>query len=184
MRQAFAELGTVGRNSRSVRAAAVQGAEETNLQDWFVRLFRIEAIDGLEWQVAAVLRQDPLTPSRAEAREARAVGSIGPSHRRCGVLFHTMWEFHPSNSEEAIQRNLAFFSQWKPPDGFEFKGFWGFADGSGGVAIVETDSAATLAKATAPFTPWLQFSTTPILPIEEASAIAGEAAAARASFGG
>jgi hypothetical protein len=91
---------------------------------------------------------------------------------------------HPSNSEEAIQRNLAFFSQWKPPDGFEFKGFWGFADGSGGVSIVETDSAATIAKATAPFAPWLRFSTTPILPVEEASAIAGEAAAARASLGG
>ena len=62
------------------------------------------------------------------------------------MLFHTTWEFHTSNSEEAIQRNLAFFSQRKPPDGFEFKGFWGFADGSGGIAIVETDSAATLAK--------------------------------------
>jgi hypothetical protein len=59
-----------------------------------------------------------------------------------------------------------------------------YADGSGGVAIVETDSAATIAKATAPFTPWLRFSTTPILPVEEASAIAGEAAAARASFSG
>lgn len=100
------------------------------------------------------------------------------------MLFHTTWEFHTSNSEEAIQRNLAFFSQWKPPDGFEFKGFWGYADGSGGVAIVETDSAATIAKATAPFTPWLRFSTAPILPVEEASAIAGEAAAARASFSG
>jgi hypothetical protein len=100
------------------------------------------------------------------------------------VLFHTTWEFHAGNSEEAIRRNLAFFSQWKPPDGFEFKGFWGFADGSGGVAIVEAESAATIAKATAPFTPWLRFSTTPILPIEEASAIAGEAAAARASFSG
>jgi hypothetical protein len=99
------------------------------------------------------------------------------------VLFHTTWEFR-QNSEEAIQRNLAFFSQWKPPEGFEFKGFWGFADGSGGVAIVETDSAATLAKATSAFAPWLQFTTTPILPVEEASAIAGESAAARASFSG
>jgi uncharacterized protein DUF3303 len=101
------------------------------------------------------------------------------------VLFHATWEFNPSNSEEEeIQRNLAFFSQWKPPDGFDFKGFWAFADGSGGVPIVETDSAATIAKATAPFTAWLRFSTTPILPIEDASAIAAEAAAARASFGG
>jgi hypothetical protein len=99
------------------------------------------------------------------------------------MLFHSTWEF-TNNSEEAIQRNLAFFSQWKPPADFEFKGFWGFADGSGGVAIVETDSAAAFAKATAPFAPWLRFSTTPILPIEEAAAIAGEAAAARASFSG
>ena len=66
----------------------------------------------------------------------------------------------------------------------ELKRFWGYADGSGGVAIVETDSAATITRATAPFTPWLRFSTTPILPVEDASAIAGEAAAARASFGG
>ena len=99
------------------------------------------------------------------------------------MLFHLTWEFYP-NSEEAIQRNLAFFLQWKPPDGFEFQGFWGFADGSGGVAIVETDSAATIAKATAPFLPWLRFSTTPILPVEEAAAIAGEAVEARASFSG
>jgi len=97
------------------------------------------------------------------------------------VLFHTTWEF-TDTSEDAIQRNLAFFSQWKPPDGFEFKGFWGYADGSGGVAIVEADSAATIAKATAAFTPWLRFNTTPILPIEEAVTIAGEAAGARASF--
>ena len=99
------------------------------------------------------------------------------------MLFHSTWEF-TDNSEAEIQRSLAFFSQWKPPDGFEFKGFWGFADGSGGVAIIEADSAAALARATAPFAPWLRFSTTPILPIEEASAIAGEAAAARASFRG
>src|SRR6478609_3734442 len=99
------------------------------------------------------------------------------------MLFHTTWEFHLNNSEEAIQRNLAYFAQWKPPDGFEFKGFWGFADGSGGAAIVEVDSAATLARATAPFTPWLRFATTPILPIEESAAIAGEAVAVRDSVG-
>jgi Domain of unknown function (DUF3303) len=98
------------------------------------------------------------------------------------VLFHMTWGF-VDTSEEAIERSLAFFSQWKPPDGFEFQGFWGFADGSGGVAIVETDSASTFARAAIPFTPWLRFTTTPILPVEESAAIAGEAAAARASIG-
>jgi Protein of unknown function (DUF3303) len=97
------------------------------------------------------------------------------------VLFHTTWEFIDTG-EEAIERNLAFFSQWQPPAGFEFKGFWGYADGSGGVAIIEVDSAATIARATAPFTPWLRFTSTPILPIEESTAIAAEAVAARAAL--
>lgn len=96
------------------------------------------------------------------------------------MLFHVSWEF-VDVSEEGARRNLAVFSQWKPPDGFEFKGFWGFADGSGGAAIVETDSAATFARATAPFVPWLRFTTTPILPIEQSAAIAGEAVAFRDS---
>ncbi len=98
------------------------------------------------------------------------------------MLFHVAWEF-VDTSEEGIRRNLAFFSQWKPPEGFEFKGFWGFADGSGGVAIVETDSASVLARATAPFVPWLRFTTTPILPVEESAAIAGEAVSVRDSIG-
>jgi hypothetical protein len=98
------------------------------------------------------------------------------------VLFHVTWDF-VDTSEEAVRRNLAFFSQWNPPVGFEFQGFWGFADGSGGVAIVEVDSATTLARTTAPFTPWLRFTATPILPVEESAAIAGEAVAARDSVG-
>ena len=99
------------------------------------------------------------------------------------MLFHSTWEF-TDTSEAELQRSLAFFSQWTPPDGFEFKGFWNFADGSGGVAIIEADSATTLARATAPFQPWLRFSTTPILPVEEAAAIAGQAIAARAAISG
>jgi hypothetical protein len=46
------------------------------------------------------------------------------------------------------------------------------------LALIEADSAATLARTSAP---WLRFTTTPILPIEESSAIAGEAVAFRDS---
>jgi hypothetical protein len=94
------------------------------------------------------------------------------------VLFHVQWEF-TDDSEDGQRRSLAVFANWKPPAGAEFRGFYGFADGSGGVAIVEVDSLATLARTTAPFTAWLTFSTTPILPIEEAAAIAGEGIAFR-----
>jgi len=62
-----------------------------------------------------------------------------------------------------------------------FLGFYGFADGGGGVAIVEADSAATLARTTAPWGPWLRFEITPIIPIEESAAIGGEGVAFRDS---
>jgi hypothetical protein len=61
------------------------------------------------------------------------------------------------------------------------RGFFGFGDGTGGVAVVEVDSAATLARTIDPWTPWLRFTVKPILPIEEASQIANEAVAFRDS---
>jgi hypothetical protein len=89
------------------------------------------------------------------------------------MLFHVEWEFVDA-SEEGQRRSLKAFSGWQPPEGAEFQGFFGFADGSGGVALVEVDSAATLARTTAPWTPWLRFTSKPIVPIEESAAIAGE----------
>lgn len=96
------------------------------------------------------------------------------------MLFHVEWEF-VDTSEDADKRSLQVFSKWQPPEGAQFQGFYGFADGSGGVAIVEADSAETLAKTTAPWTPWLRFTMTPIVPIEEATSIAAEAIAFRES---
>jgi hypothetical protein len=96
------------------------------------------------------------------------------------VLFHVTWEFIDA-TEEGQRRSLKVFSGWQPPAGAEFKGFYGFADGSGGVAIIEADSAATLARTTAPFTPWLRFTSTAIVPVEESAAIAAEGAQFRDS---
>jgi hypothetical protein len=96
------------------------------------------------------------------------------------MLFHVVWEF-TDESEDAQRRSLAVFANWKPPEGAEFKGFFGFADGSGGVAIVDVDSIATLARTTAPFTSWMRFSAAPIVPIEEAATIGSEAIAFRDS---
>ena len=96
------------------------------------------------------------------------------------MLFHVVWEF-TDQSEEAEKRSLQVFSQWQIPAGAQFQGFYGFADSSGGVALIEVDSAATLAKVTAPWAPWLSFTVTPIIPIEEATAIGAEAVAFRES---
>ena len=96
------------------------------------------------------------------------------------MLLHVAWEF-TDESEESERRSLDVFGKWQPPAGAEFKGFYGFADNSGGFAIVEVDSLATLARTTAPFTAWMRFTTTPILPIEESATIAGEALSWRES---
>ena len=98
------------------------------------------------------------------------------------MLFHVTWEF-TDTSEEGIRRSLAVFSSWQPPAGAELRAFYGFAAGGGGVALIEADNAETLARTTAPWAPWMHFTTNPIVPIEESSAIAGEAVAFRDSVG-
>lgn len=93
------------------------------------------------------------------------------------MLFHVTWELIDT-SEDVQKRSLQLFSKWQPGPG-EFQGFYGFADGGGGVALVEAASAADLARTLAPWTPFLEFSAPVILPIQEAATISGEAAAWR-----
>jgi hypothetical protein len=96
------------------------------------------------------------------------------------MLFHVTWQF-TDQSEAAEKRSLDVFAKWQPPEGANFQGFYGFVDGTGGAAIIEADSAATLARTMAPWTPWLRFEAKPIIPVEEATAIGGEAIAFRDS---
>ncbi len=96
------------------------------------------------------------------------------------MLFHTHWDVI-DRSEEGQKRLLAVFGAWTPPDGFEIKGFYTYADSSGGFNIAEADSAATVARATAPFTPWLRFTTVPIVEVEEGVGIGQEAISLRDS---
>ena len=94
------------------------------------------------------------------------------------MLFHVQWEFS-DRSEAAVKRGLQIFGGWQPPAGAEFQGFYGSADGTGGVAIIEVDSEATLARTMAPFTPYLTFTANPILPVEQAAEISAEGIAFR-----
>ena len=93
------------------------------------------------------------------------------------MLFHVTWEFIDT-TEEGQKRSLELFSKWQPGPG-TFEAFYGFADGGGGVALIEAASAADLAKTLAPWTPFLEFTTRVVLPIQEAAEIDGAAAAWR-----
>jgi len=96
------------------------------------------------------------------------------------MLFHLTWEFIDT-SEAGSKRSLKLFSKWQPGPG-TFQAFYGFADGGGGVALIEAASAADLAKTTAPWTPFLKFTARAVLPIQESAAISGEATAWRDSI--
>jgi hypothetical protein len=96
------------------------------------------------------------------------------------VLFHVTWTVH-SPTAEGADESRELFTKWQPPEGVEFKGFFGNIDGSGGVAIIESDDAHALAATVSPWLPWLSFTVTPVMPIEEGVAIGAEAAAWRAS---
>jgi hypothetical protein len=93
------------------------------------------------------------------------------------MLFHVTWEFVDA-SEAGQKRSSLLFSKWQPGPA-EFQAFYGFADGGGGVALVEAGSAADLARTLAPWTPFLKFTTRVILPIQESDGIERAAAAWR-----
>ena len=95
------------------------------------------------------------------------------------MLFLLTWDF-TDTSEDGAARTLQLFSKWQPGPA-TFQGFYGFADGGGGVAIIEATDAATLARTMAPWTPWLSFEARPIMPVQESAVIAGEAIAWRAA---
>mgnify|MGYP006328449755 CR=1 FL=1 len=60
------------------------------------------------------------------------------------MLFAVNWVQRGGATEERDKRTLKLFTNWKPPAGFDFKGFYNYADGGGGVAIVEAVSAEVM----------------------------------------
>ena len=56
-----------------------------------------------------------------------------------------------SHRDKALdKRILKLLAAWKPPAGFDMKGWYDYADGSGGIAIVDVPSAEVLLEAVGP----------------------------------
>ncbi len=64
----------------------------------------------------------------------------------------------------------------------EFKAFYDYADGSGGTAIIETDSAEKLLETTAPWSTFFTFTARPLVASEKGAEIFGKTAAWRDSI--
>lgn len=84
------------------------------------------------------------------------------------MLFAVSFTPRPGSSEERDKRTLKLFTNWKPPAGYEFKSLYDYADGDGGIAIVEAASAEALLEAHAVWAPFFEFRIRPIVDSEKA----------------
>lgn len=96
------------------------------------------------------------------------------------MLFQLTWQFIEA-TEDQERRHVALFAEWAPPADVDLQAFYNHADYSGGMAIVEVDDTTALARTMVPWLPWLRFTATPIVPVEQSIAMRGEAVAFRDS---
>lgn len=99
------------------------------------------------------------------------------------MLFAVTWVNRGGMSEERDRRTLKLFTNWQPPAGFEFKGFYDYVDGNGGVAIAETSSAEVMLEAFAPWSTFFEFTVKPIVPTDKSVPILQKGIAWRDSIG-
>ena len=73
------------------------------------------------------------------------------------------------NTTEATDRRLLnLFTNWTPPGGFEFKSHHEFADGTGGIALLEVSSPEAMYEAIGPYRDFIDFKVSPVVEISAA----------------
>jgi hypothetical protein len=84
------------------------------------------------------------------------------------------WVYRANATEATVARSLQVFGKWTPAEGTTFKEFVQRVDGRGGYAVVETDDPSLIARDTALFGNFFDFTVEPVLEIAEGSAIGME----------
>lgn len=82
------------------------------------------------------------------------------------MLFAVNYANQPHGNEALDKRNFKLLAAWKPPAGFDMKSWYDYADGSGGIAIVDVASAEVLLEALAPWSTFVTFSVKPLVSVE------------------
>jgi uncharacterized protein DUF3303 len=98
------------------------------------------------------------------------------------MLFAVSFSPRTNTTEAQDKRTLSMFTQWKPPAGYEFKQFYDYADGDGGIAIVEAATAEALLEAHAPWAGVFEFRIRPVVDVEKSVGIMQKAYAWRDSI--
>ena len=71
-------------------------------------------------------------------------------------------------TEQTDRRTLNLFTNWTPPEGFEFKSHYEFSNGSGCMGTVEVASAEAMHEAVAPYRDTLEFKISPVVEVSVA----------------
>jgi hypothetical protein len=98
------------------------------------------------------------------------------------MLFAVHYASEPHGNEARDKRTFQMLAAWKPPAGFDMKGWYDYADGSGGIAIVDVSSASVLMEALAPWSTFFAFSVKPLVSVETSTPIYGKGIAWRDSL--
>lgn len=75
-----------------------------------------------------------------------------------------------AENEKSLQRGLAVFAKWTPPESTVYHQFLGRIDGTGGFAVVESDNPHEMAEAAAKFSFIADYQLYPVLDIADAVA--------------
>jgi hypothetical protein len=116
---------------------------------------------------------------RAAKAANQAAGALLTQEDR--MLFAITWTNRAGATEETDKRTLQLFKNWQPPAGLDFKGFYDYADGNGGIAIADVASAEVILEACTPWATFLCFNVRPIVPTDKSPAIMEKALAWRES---
>jgi Protein of unknown function (DUF3303) len=100
-----------------------------------------------------------------------------------GMKYVIAWEVRENTSEEMQARAYEVFGKWSPAEGNDFLQFLDRIDGRGGFAVVETEDPTLIARDTAVFGPFLDFSVYPVMDSQEGTRIATEAIEFRRGIG-
>ncbi len=79
-----------------------------------------------------------------------------------------------SENEAAVERTLQVFSKWAPASDATFHQFLTRLDGEGGYAVVESDNPASIMEGPIKFSPFMEFTVTPVMDITDGIAVMSE----------
>jgi Protein of unknown function (DUF3303) len=84
------------------------------------------------------------------------------------MLFASIYTYRAGTTEATSKRLTTLFVNWQPPKGYTIRNHYSFADGSGGMSLVETESVAAMYEANLPWLPFIEFRVVPVVEIEKA----------------